>query len=56
MQGDGRLARSHQGTGAGLMIVKLLAELHGGGSGVESEPGTGAKFLVWLPCGAAPTS
>jgi len=56
VQGDGRLARSHQGTGAGLMIVKLLAELHGGGSGVESEPGTGAKFLVWLPCGAAPTS
>ncbi|MDO8813373.1 MAG: HAMP domain-containing sensor histidine kinase [Gallionella sp.] len=50
VQGDGCLARSHQGTGAGLMIVKLLAELHGGGSGVESEPGTGAKFLVWLPC------
>ncbi|MDO8466086.1 MAG: HAMP domain-containing sensor histidine kinase [Gallionella sp.] len=49
VQGDGRLARSHQGTGIGLMMVKLLAELHGGGSGVESEPGTGAKFLVWLP-------
>lgn len=53
VQGDGRLSRSHGGTGVGLMLVKLLAELHGGGSSVESKPGFGAKFLVWLPCGAA---
>lgn len=50
VQGDGRLARSHAGTGIGLVLVRLLAELHGGGSGVESEPGIGTKFLVWLPC------
>jgi len=49
VQGDGRLARSHQGTGIGLVLVKLLAELHGGGSAAHSEPGSGAKFLVWLP-------
>ncbi|MDO8466395.1 MAG: hybrid sensor histidine kinase/response regulator [Gallionella sp.] len=53
VQGDGRLARSHGGTGIGLTLVSLLAELHGGGSGVESKPGAGAKFLVWLPCGTA---
>jgi hemerythrin-like metal-binding protein len=49
VQGDGRLARSHQGTGVGLVLVRLLAELHGGSSAVQSEPGAGAKFLVWLP-------
>lgn len=53
VQGDGRLARRHGGTGIGLVLVRLLAELHGGGSGVESAPGNGAKFLVWLPCGGA---
>ncbi|MDO8312452.1 MAG: PAS domain-containing protein [Sideroxyarcus sp.] len=53
VQGEGGLARSHGGTGIGLVLVRLLAELHGGASGVESEPGAGAKFLVWLPCGAA---
>ncbi|MDD2915620.1 MAG: bacteriohemerythrin [Gallionella sp.] len=49
VQGDGRRARSHQGTGIGLVLVRLLAELHGGGSAAHSEPGSGAKFLVWLP-------
>jgi signal transduction histidine kinase len=49
VQGDGRLARSHGGTGIGLVLVRLLAELHGGGSSVESKSGAGAKFLVWLP-------
>lgn len=53
VQGDGRLARSHGGTGVGLTLVRLLAELHGGGSGVESKLGIGTKFMVWLPCGAA---
>lgn len=52
VQSDGHLTRSHEGIGVGLALVKLLAELHGGGSGVESEPGHGAKFLVWLPCEA----
>lgn len=51
VQGDGRLARSHGGTGIGLVLVRLLAELHGGDSDVESKPGAGTKFLVWLPCG-----
>ena len=53
VQGEGGLSRSHGGTGVGLTLVRLLAALHGGGSGVESKPGIGAKFLIWLPCGAA---
>lgn len=51
VQGDGRINRSYGGTGIGLMLVKLLAELHGGCSDVESVTGQGAKFLVWLPIG-----
>ena len=52
VQGDASLSRRYAGTGIGLTLVRLLTELHGGGSGVESEPDAGAKFLVWLPCGA----
>ena len=46
---DSGLARKFEGTGLGLAMVKLLAELHGGGVAVESEVGDGACFTVWLP-------
>jgi PAS domain S-box-containing protein len=46
---DSGLARSFQGTGLGLVMVKLLAELHGGTVAVESAPGEGSRFTVWLP-------
>ncbi len=46
---DSGLARKFEGTGLGLAMVKLLAELHGGAVAVESAPGEGSCFTVWLP-------
>jgi PAS domain S-box-containing protein len=50
---DSGLARKFEGTGLGLAMVKLLAELHGGAVAVESEVGTGSRFTVWLPLRAS---
>jgi PAS domain S-box-containing protein len=41
--------RRHQGTGLGLPLACRLAELHGGGLAVDSEPGTGTTVTVTLP-------
>jgi len=49
MQIDSSLSRKYAGTGLGLMMVKRLAELHGGGLLVTSEPEQGSTFTVWLP-------
>jgi PAS domain S-box-containing protein len=46
---DSGLARKFEGTGLGLALVKLLAELHGGAVAVESAVGQGSCFTVWLP-------
>jgi CheY-like chemotaxis protein len=46
---DSSLARKFEGTGLGLAMVKLLAELHGGTVAVASAEGQGARFAVWLP-------
>jgi PAS domain S-box-containing protein len=46
---DSGLARKFEGTGLGLALVKLLAELHGGTVAVESAAGQGSCFAVWLP-------
>jgi len=46
---DSGLSRKFEGTGLGLAMVKLLAELHGGAVAVESAPGEGSCFTVWLP-------
>jgi CheY-like chemotaxis protein len=46
---DSGLARKFEGTGLGLAMVKLLAELHGGAMAVESAVGEGSCFTVWLP-------
>jgi PAS domain S-box-containing protein len=46
---DSGLARKFEGSGLGLAMVKLLAELHGGTVAVESAVGEGSCFTVWLP-------
>ena len=52
-QVDGGLGRKFEGTGLGLALVKLLAELHGGAVAVESAVGEGSCFTAWLPLRAA---
>ena len=46
---DASLARRYEGTGLGLVMVKRLVELHGGGVEVSSEVGKGSRFSFWLP-------
>ena len=44
-----RARNEDQGAGAGLTIVRGIAELHGGTVGVTSEPGVGSTFEIILP-------
>lgn len=41
--------RSKTGSGLGLSIARLIAEAHFGSITVETEPGKGSCFHVWLP-------
>ena len=41
--------RGPEGTGLGLAIVKHIVNRHRGTLRIESEPGQGASFRVWLP-------
>ncbi len=46
---DARKSRAKGGTGLGLAIVKHIVARHRGRLGIESSPGDGATFTVYLP-------
>ncbi|WP_410813012.1 SpoIIE family protein phosphatase [Micromonospora sp. 067-2] len=46
-------ARTHEGTGIGLALVRELAEMHGGEVGLTSRVEEGSTFTVTVPFGAA---
>jgi signal transduction histidine kinase len=48
-QVDGEIARQHQGTGLGLPLVKVMAEVHGGRLEIDSAPGRGTTMRIRLP-------
>ena len=52
-RGSRTQARSHEGSGIGLALVKELVALHGGAIEAESEPGAGTTFTVRMPLGRA---
>jgi signal transduction histidine kinase len=49
----GAAARTHEGTGIGLSLVRELVHAHGGTISAHSEPGRGSRFVVVIPAGRA---
>ncbi len=52
---DSSLSRQHEGTGLGLVLVRRLAELHGGSVTVQSEADKGSCFTITLPYRPVPS-
>jgi two-component system phosphate regulon sensor histidine kinase PhoR len=49
-------SRQGGGTGLGLAIVKHTVEAHGGSVAVESEPGRGSAFTIFVPVSSSPSA
>ncbi len=50
-QADEGTSRQFEGSGISLAVARRFCRLQGGDVTVESEPGAGATFTIWLPLG-----
>ncbi len=51
-QASSGISRIHEGLGLGLAVARRFVEIMGGRIVVESTPGKGSRFTVWLPAAA----